>query len=745
MAGYADRLLGGDTATVAPPVMAGEVADASQVGPQAARPRMFTMADAGAPEQTAQAPSTSYADRLLSAPATRAPAPSVSLKDLPIVNADARATDKSTADFSTMAKAAMVEDPKTRLRIFAKARFPNDPNAVSRYGMVDGEPVYVGDDQRLYRETPEGFGNWAKGAGAGLVGHAPSIVGGAIGAGQGALAGAPFGPPGAIAGGLAGAALGAAGGRGYEKVGANLAFGEPQTAAGNAKDMATEAAWSAGGTALGLGFARHLEKSRLAKDIGKLDEPGMSALSAKANAVGIELNPAQATNLPSLKSKYDVLASLPKSRETIAEGARKQSTQAYDAADRLIKGISATDGLDEAGELAREGAKKVIASLAQERADAARPLYVQAFEKFDQYRQGLTTANPGGQAARVVPEVSRLMDRPAMKEAEKQAVKLAANDGVTLKNPTQSLLGLHYVKLALDDAIEGATNPRGGLGASNLRSLTELKGQFVGILDNLSPDYAEARKVFAHFSPTISAVKQGMVSRVAGLSDDHLMRTADMMFSGSNVSPKGVAQARQLFAKAGLEEEWNALLAARLRDTFEKAGKQPVAGITPGGAVTQAPKWAASMMGPREYRVMEKAMSPEQFQGFKDLLEVFNAIGRTAYAGAGSQTMPRQEAAKAMRDEMGSTLGKVAGSLEVWKYLPRLKAWADEARFGQNSAKLAEVMTSPGGLEQLRELRRLQPDSMQFIARASALFGISLAPSAGTAETTMPARPYQPR
>ena len=187
---------------------------------------------------------------------------------------------------------------------------------------------------------------------------------------------------------------------------------------------------------------------------------------------------------------------------------------------------------------------------------------------------------------------------------------------------------------------------------------------------------------------------------------------------------------RNLFVKSGLEDDWNAMLRSYLQDTFEQAGKQTMSSGIP---VNQAPKWQAAMTGnPRQYRILEKSMSQSQFQGFKDMMDVFEAMGRTAGAGAGSQTMTRQEGAALLRRESGAgAVGQAAGVMSPQNYGATVKNWLAEVRLGNHAEKLAEVMTSPDGMKRLKELKRLSPNDQRFIAGTSSLFGIVLEPKSG--------------
>jgi hypothetical protein len=641
-------------------------------------------------EKPKAAPMTDYASDLMGP--TKQPSFGESL-------AKKREEREGSADFGTLTKASMVEDPQTKLRIFSKARFPklDEKEALSRYGVVDGDVLYVDDDGKIRSETANGIKNFA----AGTVANLPAIAGGIAGS----VAGAPGGPPGVI--GLG--ALGAAGGKGYGKVVANLAFDEPQTVSGNLKDMGTEAIFEAGGNLVGVAFAKALTRGA-ARDIGRFDAAKIAAITAKAQAQGIDLNVAQSTDLPSLKAKYDVLASMPTSRDILAEDAVKQSKQAYDATERFLAKISPVDGLDEAGAQARQGAKKVIAELTKERAAAASPLYKKAFEEF----QGIP---PEFKQA-----VDELSSRPSMQQASRLAARIAKDEGRILENPQNSLIGMHYTKLALDKMI--GDDAKGGFSKTSRGALIGLKKELVEMMDHFSPTYKQARETFTHFTPNIQSVEDGIISRVAGLGDEQAFKAAQMMFGG-NTSPVAVDRAKRLFDKAGLKGDWDAMLRAHLQDTFEMAGREFK---TTGGAIQQASNWRIAMAGnPRQYRVLEKAMDPVQWRAFNDLSDVFEAMGRTAGAGAGSQTMTRQEGGRLLRNDAGSGIvGQAANLLSPQNFGTRASAWLSEVRLGNHAEKLAEIMTSPDGIKKLRDLRKLSPNDQRFIAGASSLFGISL-------------------
>jgi hypothetical protein len=114
------------------------------------------------------------------------------------------------------------------------------------------------------------------------------------------------------------------------------------------------------------------------------------------------------------------------------------------------------------------------------------------------YKKGLPPFTKQQQAI-----VEDLMKRPAVKGghmapgAMDDAKTLARNEGLNIADPAGSVKGLDYVKRALDDKIAKADG-------NERRILMGIKEKLVGLMDEVSPDYAAARKTFAEMSRPIN-------------------------------------------------------------------------------------------------------------------------------------------------------------------------------------------------------------------------------------------------
>jgi hypothetical protein len=143
----------------------------------------------------------------------------------------------------------------------------------------------------------------------------------------------------------------------------------------------------------------------------------------------------------------------------------------------------------------------------QAREAAAGPLYQKAFSSAG---DASVAADPV-----FVDRVTELMKKPAIRDALKSARTIAANEGMDLKNPAGTVQGMHYMKKALDDAIQASEG-------NAKRALMKAQEDLLGVIDDLSPDYKAARAAYAAASKPIDQMKVGQ--RLVDKSTDALMQ-----------------------------------------------------------------------------------------------------------------------------------------------------------------------------------------------------------------------------
>lgn len=332
----------------------------------------------------------------------------------------------------------------------------------------------------------------APAAGAGLATRAASAVGrsaalqGAL-SGAGAAEGGPLarlagGTVGAVAGGTigkVGGALAAKGGRAIERV---RQGGPPRPDAGIA--AATRMAERAGITDLPTAIQQAAEtapaETRLMDVLGT---PGRRLASGVRLAGG---RPGQ-----------------------VVEEAMEQ--RLLDAPSRLLRGLETTGR-------SAENLTETVDDLIAQRKLAADPLY-------ERLRDQPPVMN------RQLEEM--IATRPSLQRAQRDAVKLAAEEGVQLPTmdtpagpmPLRTPEMLHYMKLALDDMLDIGKKPgEGGLGKTTLSKIRDTKNEFLNIVDNAVPVFKAARDAWAGPSALKAAVEEGAEAAKSKVNVDALAK-----------------------------------------------------------------------------------------------------------------------------------------------------------------------------------------------------------------------------
>jgi hypothetical protein len=624
----------------------------------------------------------------------------------PIAN---KQSGDNTASFGTLVKSKMVDDPQTRLRIFAQARFPNLPveQAVKRYAYVGDDVVYRGDDGKLYQENPPGVLGWLKeNVGAGTVANTLPIVGSTIGG----VLGVPGGPAGVAAG----AGLGGAAGKGYNKVLANVAFDEPQSAGQNATDMAIEGGIDAATAGVGAKVGQMVATRSQAKDIAKLAPAVVKDLEAKAAKYGIQLTPAELTNLASLRAQQKTLSNLPQASDLVDEFLKKRAGQVQSGVGNLLETISPQDSAEVAARRGVETAGEAIGAASKARSEAAGPIYKRAFAE----TTGITEPE---QMARALKLQNRLPTG-----LQEKALELARLEGVDLTQAQNTLQGMHYMKMALDDMIkEGDIQ---GMGNVKRRAVTNLKNEFVSLMDDISAKdemgrslYKQARDIYSHSSPAVEATKQGLTGKIAGKTDIQATRALDTLFGPKSSGPIAVAQARREIMGQDAES-WNGMLRSYLQQRFEDAGKATANSAT---RPMQGAIFRSEMVGnKKQAEILKAAMSGDQWKAFNDLMDVLEATGRVKISG--SDTAWNGEALKQMKAEAGGLMNNV---VDPFGSPRRALEWLREVRLGNHAENLATIITSPNAMNRLKYLKQLSPNDQRFIAGVSSLLGSTAVPS----------------
>jgi hypothetical protein len=110
-------------------------------------------------------------------------------------------------------------------------------------------------------------------------------------------------------------------------------------------------------------------------------------------------------------------------------------------------------------------------------------------------------------AKAMAPQLQNLLERPSIQAAQKDAIRLAKESGVSLsESPTGSLEGLDWVKKALDNRISTAAQPGSSIGKEELHALVQTKSDLMQTLEQIAPKYKEANANYAAMSRQINSM-----------------------------------------------------------------------------------------------------------------------------------------------------------------------------------------------------------------------------------------------
>ena len=639
--------------------------------------------------------STSVVDEILS-PAT---APKISIRDETIIP---KSTAAGGASALTALKAGVPTDKQAAIKIFAQARGIPE----SRYRVVGDEIVYQANDGQYYKEIPSVFTKPMTAAGyyaPDVLEAAPDIAAG-IATSPMLLTG-PLGVAGsaAITGGVA---------AGTNAIRQSLAglLGDQEF---SGADVTKQGLISGGMQLLPFGVGKFLEKN-LAKDIGKISTTEVADLTQKAKDLGIQLTPAELTNLPSLKSQQKVLGNIVESADTLGDFYLKRyKEQVQPAVNKFLSSVSKVDDPMTAGYRGQQALKDRIVQLEQAREEGSAPLYRAAFER-----------SVPVDVAPIVKDIDAMLKIAKGNELKAlQRIKAnlyrekpsfnAQGDEVMVKAFEDRLPALQRAKFDIDQMFKEESFS--SMDKVIQGEVTNIKNRLVQSMGKDNPMYLEANKAFEELSQPLNIFAERRAGQsLTAVSKDNLNDLANRLFN--NASPQTVRYTRQQI-QAVSPEAWNDVTRAYLQTQWEKAMKPRIGAKEP--RIDAGADWKTMLMGDsKSQKALLEALGPQQFQALSNLTQVLEAAGRVKKLG--SDTAFNQRALKEMEDNAPSALAAFAkvtgGILTPQKYGQFFRDWATERAFTNNAEQLANVITSKDGMNRLRELRKMSPTTPKFIS-----------------------------
>jgi len=539
-------------------------------------------------------------------------------------------TSVEDASFGAMFKVGFVDTPLTKMKVYSKARgLPLENYDI----MDDGSIIFLADDGMWHKENPTSIKKFAAQMGA----NAPALI---LGTGM-AVTGHPW---------LAIPA--AAGGEGIRKtIGATI-FDEPQTTTGNIIDMLITGGAEAGGiiagrwtgksAKAGINVALRRRAGERAAIISKEIQPmvlkkrhreAMKELVALGKKHDIDLPPPIATDNPILIQKYNDLINVGQTHAKLRASKEYLNEQVDSASMKMLDSIGTKEEKSITGGNIKEAANTYLNKLFSTRQAKAGPLYKKAYKEsgpvdvepvIDYIDAELKTAKGPIRAALLksrktflVPDLPKKETIPLLYGPKGEVV----SGGVELTWET-SLKGLHGSKVGIDGYIGSIKDKAIRSSADNLvlREYGKVKKLLLKQMDIASPSYKKARAIFSTESVQIAKEhgKKALVTKLSRLEPSEFEKARQMIFKSD---PLLIKKTGRMISRHN-SELWDKAVRGHIDDIFAKS--RPLGDIpNVAGAIHNT-----IFKDPNQLKILEAAMTKEQFKDFTGLMRVFGVVGK---------------------------------------------------------------------------------------------------------------------
>lgn len=600
------------------------------------------------------------------------------------------------ADVPTAFVGGIPTDKQAAIKFFAEKRgLPT-----SRYRVVDGEIAYQADDGKFYKEIA--------GPAATAAYYAPDVLELAPGAVTGAVT-SPL-----LLGGPAGAAASIGLTGGVDAMSNLLRQLVSQQVSGQQVSPGQVALSGAiGGVAQSVpGIAKVVNERNLVRDIATMNRPEALALINKANRQGVFLTPAEITNLSSLMGQQKVVSNLPASTKTMQTMYQdREVKQIRPAVDNFLANISPVSDVAEAGAQGQRALLDAKTMLETERTAITEPIYRDAFAQ--------------SVPVDVSPVVGKIDDYIKTAKGSQRSMLLKMKDLLYTDKPRLNEAGDVVMEKALDDRLPALQNAKfeidkmfrdetfGSMDKKIQAQLTSLQQELVEQMGKENPAYIEANKAFADASKPLDVFNQSKAGlSLSGISTDNLNQFSKRLFESNSIP--AIRYAKDQIQKAN-PDAWDAVTRAYMQDVWTNA-KTPAKNQR-GMKLDTGNSWQNMLLGDENTRAaIRAALSPQQYTALTDLASVLEASARVQKLG--SDTAFNQEIIKQMKQQAkGDPVAMAAGGagvlLQPQNWGKMVSDWAVERRFANDAEKIAQIITSPDGINRLKELRQMSPTSAQ--------------------------------
>jgi hypothetical protein len=593
-------------------------------------------------------------------------------------------------------------DEQELVRFLASRLYPNEPpdQAIKRFGKKDGAIFHRADDGQIYEALPQGLlSGIAKSVGRSI----PIGTGTAVGVMTSPLAATGVGFPASLL--ATGGA--AAGGEAVRQGIGNVLMGDAASPGLEPVPIAEQAAIGAGGQAIGGGLSALATRGAVS-DITRFNPATTGQAYQDAAKVDIPITPAEATGLPTLAAQQKRLTNITPTADKMREFLGNRDQTIVQRWNEFLDTISTHGDAERVGKLARDTAQDVLKDMRTSLQAQAKPFYDAAYAK----------------TVPLTPELTDLVQRPAVQKAIGEAKNLISEEGIISGNFAEikngrwsftrppSMQEWDYIKRGLDEVIgsPAAQNVKTG-GMNNFgRLVTSTKQSLLSELDDLVPEYADARKIFSTGAEDVAGEIGSALGTLAKTKDISILSAARHVFDPRSRSPDMVRRLRDALETKD-PNAWQAIKRLYMQDATVSGLKIAETGEIP----NVAGKLHKVFTDPKLQDNLFAAMNPAERQRYKDLMVVFKRAASVPALRSDTEfnRLVSMEAEKAARP----LLAKVARGIEFWKYPGRFDEWRTGKNMDRHAEAVVDLVTSgdPEAINTMKELRRLSTSDRQWV------------------------------
>lgn len=441
--------------------------------------------------------------------------------------------------------------------------------------------------------------------------------------------------------------------------------------------------------ALGLGKTKILTKAETKKvDIPEPEQVGVAREASEAT--GVDLFEGQQTLSAPVLERQSFVQQLPAGVQKASKELGLQNKQASDAVDNILAQIAPDESIVVGSERFRSASQRAIARRKDIRAEAASPIYNEAFadakknntfvdvEDLIDDTRGVSSGFPeGGEVSRSFGKINKWLTSASKRKTKFDSLKLRT--AVTVER--QNLSQLHNAKLEIDQMLNRKFE--GSLGNTTKGKLVDIKKKLVDRLAKASPKYDEARAKFEELSPGVEALENSVIGKIANIKDTQLKSVSRSIFDPQNSNIKTVTDAKKIISEVD-PDAWDMLMRSEI--------ERRMGSIKPelGASMENIPgKLSNAIFGAGKQR--DVLMAGATGETRKALGHLETALRRAGLGRQqGSQTASRAEISKELRG------GIVSGVRDLFRSpIDTIVRTGENAQFDRRVSAMAEALFDP--------------------------------------------------